>query len=112
MSPATARLGELETLVMLAVLHLGEGAHAVAVRAHIGERTGRELSRGTVYVTLDRLEHKGLLVSRLGEPTAERGGKAKRLYHLEKPGLAALTESLSGTQSMLNGLASRLRLPR
>ena len=68
--------------------------------------------RITVYVTLDRLEHKGLLVSRLGEPTAERGGKAKRLYRVDKPGLAALTESLSGTQSMLDGLASRLRLPR
>ncbi len=110
MSPATARLGDLETLVMLAVLHLGEAAHAVAVRARIGERTGREFSRGTVYVTLDRLEHKGLLTSRLGEPRAERGGKAKRLYRVEKPGLVALTESLSGTQSMLDGLPRSVRV--
>lgn len=112
MSAAPARLGDLETLAMLAVLHLGDQAHAVAVRAEIAERTGRELSRGTVYVTLDRLENKGLLVSRLGEPTAERGGKAKRLYRVEKPGLAALSESLSGTQSMLDGLAGRLRVTR
>lgn len=112
MSAAPARLGELETLVMLAVLHLDEEAHAVAVRAHIAGRTGRELARGTVYVTLDRLESKSLLSSRLGAPTAERGGKAKRLYRAEKAGLAALGQSLSGTQSMLDGLAHGLRMPR
>ena len=97
-------LGSLELLVLLAVLRLGEGAYAVAVRDAIAERTKSAPSRGAVSVTLDRLERKGLLQSRLGEPTAERGGKAKRLYTLAPPGRLALRASLEGTQAMLQGL--------
>jgi PadR family transcriptional regulator, regulatory protein PadR len=98
-------LGDLELLVLLAVLRLGEdGAYAVAVRAAIAERTARDPSRGAVSVTLDRLERKGLLRSRLGEPTAERGGKAKRLYALAAPGQRAVRAALEGTQAMLQGL--------
>lgn len=97
-------LGNLEQLVLLAVLRLGDGAYAVAVRDAIAERTQTDPSRGAVSVTLDRLERKGLLRSRLGEPTAERGGKAKRLYLLTAPGRQALQASLQGTQAMLQGL--------
>ena len=101
-SPHT--LGNLELLVLLAVLRLGDGAYAAAVRDAIAERTSTEPSRGAVSVTLDRLDRKGLLRSRLGEPTAERGGKAKRLYTLAAPGRLALRASLEGTQAMLQGL--------
>ncbi|MBT9486533.1 MAG: helix-turn-helix transcriptional regulator [Rubrivivax sp.] len=99
-----ASLGHLEQLVLLAVLHLGEGAYALAVRDQIAARTQGDPSRGAVSVTLDRLERKGLLQSRLGEPTAERGGKAKRLYTLAAPGRLALQHTLRGTQAMLQGL--------
>lgn len=112
MTAAPARLGELEALMVLAVLHLGAAAHAVAIRAHIGERTGRELARGTVYVTLDRLEHKALLSSHLSDPTPERGGKAKRIYRVEKGGLVALNDALASTQSMLAGLPRHVKVPR
>lgn len=97
-------LGELEQLVLLAVLRLGENAYAVSVRGEIEQRTQRSISRGAVYVTLDRMERKGYLRSRLGPPTAERGGKAKRLFTVAAPGLKALRAALDGTQAMLDGL--------
>lgn len=100
----TQGLGDLEQLVLLAVLRLKDGAYAVSVREEIEERTGRSLSRGAVYVTLDRMEQKGYLRSKLGEPTRERGGKAKRLYTVAAPGMKALRAALSDTQSMLHGL--------
>lgn len=86
-------LGELEQLVLLAVVQLGTGAHAPAIREAIADRTGIDLARGTVYVTLDRLDRKGYLTSRFGDPTAERGGKAKRLFQITKDGRAALAEA-------------------
>ena len=101
---APPSLGNLELLVLLAVLRLGEGAYAVAVRDEIAERTQGDPSRGAVSVTLDRLDRKGLLRSRLGEPTAERGGKAKRLYTVAAPGHQALRATLQGTHAMLQGL--------
>lgn len=100
----TQGLGDLEQLVLLAVLRLKDTAYAVSVREEIEARTGRSLSRGAVYVTLDRMERKGYLRSKLGEPTRERGGKAKRLYTVAAPGMKALRGALSDTQSMLQGL--------
>ena len=101
-------LGDLEQLVLLAVMRLGDGAYAVSVRDEIRGRTGRSVSRGAVYVTLDRLERKGMLTSGLGEPTPERGGKARRLFSLEPDGVAALRASLGEIHSMTAGLADRL----
>lgn len=101
-------LGDLEQLVLLAVMRLGEDAYAVSVRDEIRGRAGRSVSRGAVYVTLDRLERKGLLTSDLGEPTPERGGKAKRLFSLRPDGVAALRASLGEIRSMTTGLADRL----
>lgn len=101
---AAPPLGHLELLVLLAVVRLGDGAYAVAVRDEIAARTAGDPSRGTVSVTLDRLERKGFLSSRLGDPTAERGGKAKRLYALAAAGQQALRQTLQGTQAMLEGL--------
>jgi PadR family transcriptional regulator, regulatory protein PadR len=99
-----AGLGDLEMLVLLAVLRLAQQAYAVSVREEIAGRTGREVTRGAVYVTLDRMEDKGLLQSRLGEPTAARGGKAKRLYAVTPAGLAALKATLDGTRALMAGL--------
>ncbi len=86
-------LGELEQLVMLAVMQRQGEAHAPAIRDTIDDRTGIELARGTVYVTLDRLERKGYLESRFGDPTPERGGKAKRLFRITASGTRALAEA-------------------
>lgn len=103
-------LGSLEQLVLLAVLRLGLDAYAVSVRNEIRRRTSRTISRGAVYVTLDRMERKGYLNSELGQPTASRGGKAKRMYRLEPEGRAALQESLAELQRMARGLDDALEL--
>ncbi len=86
----TGLLGELEQLVILAVVRLGRDAYAVSIRDLIELRTGLQLSRGSVYVTLDRLDRKGYLTSRFGDPTPERGGKSKRLFELTATGRRAL----------------------
>ena len=83
-------LGELEQLVMLALLRMDNAGHAPAVADEIEARAGISLARGSVYVALDRLERKGYLTSRFGEPTAERGGKAKRLFAVTADGRRAL----------------------
>ena len=102
---ASQGLGSLEQLVLLAVVRLGpEAAYAVSVRDEIRRRTSRSISRGAVYVTLDRLERKGFLRSELGRPTPERGGKAKRVFTPEADGMAALKESLEELRSMSTGL--------
>jgi DNA-binding PadR family transcriptional regulator len=103
-------LGSLEQLVLLAVLRLGLDSYAVSVRNEIRRRTSRSISRGAVYVTLDRLERKGYLSSELGEPTNERGGKAKRIFTLDPAGRAALQESLSELQRMTRGLEDALEI--
>ena len=101
---ANTGLGELEQLVLLAVVRLGTNAYAVSVRNEIEARAGRAVSRGAVYVTLDRLARKGYLRSQMGKPTAARGGKAKRLFEVEGAGLAALQVSLGGLERMMEGV--------
>lgn len=86
----TGLLGELEQLVLLAVLRLGRDAYAVSIRDLIEIRTGLPLARGSIYVTLDRLDRKGYLTSRFGDPTPERGGKSKRLFDITVAGRRAL----------------------
>lgn len=86
-------LGELEQLVMLSLPALGGDAYAVSIRDHIEARTGISLGRSSVYVTLDRLERKRYVRSALGDPTPERGGKAKRCFEITAAGAAALKEA-------------------
>jgi PadR family transcriptional regulator PadR len=81
-------LGELELVILLGLMRAGEGAHGAAIREEIARTTGREISPGAIYPTLDRLEQRGLLRSYIGEPVAERGGRAKRHFVLLPPGLA------------------------
>jgi PadR family transcriptional regulator, regulatory protein PadR len=97
-------LGEFEHVVLLAILRLGDNAYAVSVRDEILQCTGRDVSRGSVYITLDRLETKGFLRSRLADPTPERGGRAKRFYELRPRAVDALKESRRALVALWRGL--------
>lgn len=100
--------GDLEILVLLAVLRGGDGAYGVSVRRDIEERTGRPLARGAVYVTLERLESKGWLESALGGASAVRGGRRKRLYRLSEAGRGVLRGALADLRRMSEGLEPAL----
>jgi PadR family transcriptional regulator, regulatory protein PadR len=97
-------LGEFEHLVVLALLRLEDRAYGVTVRQEIELRTHREVSIGAVYATLDRLETKGYVTSRLGDPTPERGGRSKRFFHVTAKGVAAVNRTHRALQSMTEGL--------
>jgi DNA-binding PadR family transcriptional regulator len=98
-------LGEFEHLVLLAILRLGEEAYGLTIRNEIRERTGREPAPGALYTTLDRLEDKGLLTSSLGDPTPQRGGRAKRYVKVSATGTKALNEARRAYLRMWDGLA-------
>jgi len=94
-------LGEFELLVLLAAMRLGDAeASAVTIVDEIRARTGRRVQRAAVYVTLQRLETKGLVSSWLGAPTAERGGKARRQVRVEPAGVMAVREARSALDNM------------
>jgi DNA-binding PadR family transcriptional regulator len=101
-------LGEFEHIVLLAILRLADEAYAVPVGEEIQKHTGRAISRGSIYITLDRLETKGYLQSWLGDPTPERGGRAKRYYALRPRALAALRDNRRALVSLWKGLESEL----
>lgn len=88
--PKGTHLGDLEELVLLAVLRLGSDAYGARIREELRERAERSVSISTVYVTLMRLEEKGYVRSWKGEPTATRGGKSKRHFELRPEGTEAL----------------------
>lgn len=96
-------LGEFEHFVLLAILHLGKDVYGVPVTEEIMQRTGRRVSRTAVYVTLRRLEKKGLVSTWMGDPTPERGGKARRYMKLEPAGLDALRASRTAMDEMWRG---------
>jgi PadR family transcriptional regulator PadR len=108
MSPTPSLLGEVEQLVLLSVLRLGDDAYAVPMRELIERDAGVSLSRGTMYVTLERLERKGYVTSWFSDPQAVRGGKARRYFRLKPPGLQALERS----QRALTGLTRGTVLAR
>lgn len=99
-------LGEFEHLVLLALMRLGADAYGVTVRAEIEFRTRREVSIGAIYATLDRMEAKGLVKSRVGESTAARGGRAKRHFQVTKRGVMAVNRAHEGLRNMSEGLAA------
>ena len=101
-------LGEFEYAVLLSVLHLDEDAYAVPIRELIEQRTGRPVARGALYTGLDRLESKGCLKSRMGDPSDERGGKARRYYSVTAPGMKALRATHEAFSSLTKGLESIL----
>jgi DNA-binding PadR family transcriptional regulator len=97
-------LGEFEHIVVLALLRLEDQAYGVTVRQEIQSRTNREVSIGAVYATLDRLEAKGYVKSRLGDPTPERGGRSKRFFRVTAQGVEAVSRTQSALRSMTEGL--------
>lgn len=97
-------LGPHEQVVLLAILHIGEGAYGMTIRREVEQRAGRNLSIGAVYTTLERLQRKGYVRSRIGEPTTERGGRAKRHYWITAKGESALRESHNLFRVMTEGL--------
>lgn len=87
------RLGEFQQHVMWAVIRLGEDAYGMRVRRALEKVTGDPVSIGAVYATLDRLEDKGFVTSKFGQPLPERGGRARRYFEVTSAGAAAVQES-------------------
>ena len=102
-------LGDLEQLVLLAILHLGDDAYGVTIAQILRDKARRDLAMATVYTTLERLESKGYLDSRLGDPTAARGGKRKRFFRVNAAGERAVRESLSALNALTAGLGRGFR---
>jgi DNA-binding PadR family transcriptional regulator len=102
--PAQINLGEFEQLILLAILRLGDDAYGVSIRAELAERAGRTVAPGAMYTALERLEVKGLITSRMSEPTPQRGGRAKRHVTVTAAGMAALTRSVKAYERLLDGL--------
>jgi PadR family transcriptional regulator, regulatory protein PadR len=97
-------LGSIELLVLLAVLRAGRNASGIPIAREIEAGSGREVALGSVYATLSRLEEKGLVVSALGEPTAERGGRAKAFFRLTSRGLREVRDAQSMLTRLWRGL--------
>jgi DNA-binding PadR family transcriptional regulator len=102
--PTFAILGEFEVVVLMAVLHLGDDAYGSAIRDEIERRSGRSASRGAVYITLERLEEKGLLASRTDAGSDSRGGRPKRLFRPTADGIKSLKRAVSLMTRMHKGL--------
>jgi PadR family transcriptional regulator PadR len=97
-------VGDFEQLVLLALMRLGNDAYGMEVREEIEKRTGRDVSYGAVYTTLDRLERKGLVIYRMGETTPERGGRARKYFKVSPAGVSALRESRDALTVMWQGV--------
>ncbi len=97
-------LGEFEQMVLLAILRVKRDAYGVPIVEEIERCTGRTVSRAAVYVTLRRLEKRGLVTSWMSEPTGERGGKARRCVRVEPEGVGLLREARRAMDSMWDDL--------
>ena len=106
-----SRPGEFEILVLLAILRLKDHAYGVTIREELERETSRRLTLGTIYKSLSRLEDKGHLSSRTSEPTAERGGRRKKLYQVAPAGMAAVQESLADLRRLAKGLDLEPEMP-
>jgi len=102
MQPIT--LGEFEQVVLLTILRLGDAAYGVSIRKEIAVNTDREPSPGALYTTLDRLEERGLVTSSLGDPTPQRGGRAKRFFKVSAKGVEAVARVQRGYRRLLQGV--------
>jgi PadR family transcriptional regulator, regulatory protein PadR len=97
-------MGEFEQLVLLAILHGDNDSYGMEVREEIERRTGREVSYGAVYTTLDRLEQKGYVAHRMGEATPVRGGRARKYFRVLPEGRAALRATQEALRVMWEGV--------
>ena len=105
---AETPIGEFEQLVMLALVRVGEDAYGVPIHEELAARARRSVSVAAVYKTLERLEAKGYVSTRIGEPTAERGGRRRKYFKLEPKGRQALRESLATLRRMTAGIEADL----
>jgi DNA-binding PadR family transcriptional regulator len=101
---SAVNLGEFEQLVLLAILRRGDDAYGVTIRAELKDRAGRAVAPGALYTALERLENKGMITSRMSDPTPQRGGRAKRLVTVSAAGVEALTRALQSYERLLDGL--------
>jgi DNA-binding PadR family transcriptional regulator len=104
-----ASIGDFEQLILLALVRLGPEAYGVSIRQDIEVRTTRTISAGALYTALNRLENRGFVISRLGDPTPMRGGKRKRMYSLRPAGEASVARTYETLRQMASGLGVRLR---
>ena len=100
----TVNLGEFEQLILLAILRLGDQAYGVSIRAELADRARRIVAPGALYTALERLEAKGLITSRMGDPTPQRGGRAKRYVAVTAAGRRAVARAQRAYQRLLDGL--------
>jgi len=101
-------VGEFELLVLLALVRLGNGAYGASILKEIHDRTGRDLSEGTVYMTLGRLEEKKMIASYVGLPTHQRGGRRRRHYLIDKDGQRALARAWRSVRAMSDDIETDL----
>ncbi|MXZ70758.1 MAG: PadR family transcriptional regulator [Acidobacteria bacterium] len=101
---ARSLLTDFELMILLATLRVGEGAYGVAIAREIERTGGRRVVLGAVYTALDRLERNGLVKSTVGEPTAERGGRAKRILEVTPVGVRAVRSTKDALVSLWTGL--------
>ncbi|MGD2123511.1 MAG: PadR family transcriptional regulator [Gemmatimonadota bacterium] len=101
---STDVLGDFEKMVLLAILQLGGESYGAPILEEIETRTGQTPSSGSLYVALRRMEKRGLLSSSFGDPTPERGGRAKRFFRVQPEALRLLRRSQEIWESMAQGL--------
>lgn len=104
MKPQKNTLGVFEEFVLFATLRLGKQAYGAKIRQTVEDATGRSVSIGAIYATLDRLERKGFVSSWQGEATPERGGRAKRYFRVEGAGVSALNETYEARSKLMDGV--------
>ena len=102
--PERAYLGELELMVLLALVRLGDEAYGVPISKELHDLAGREVALGSVYAALDRLERKRFVSSTMGDPTPERGGRAKRYLRVTRAGLKALSKTRAALTNLWRGV--------
>jgi len=102
--PERSYLGELELMILLALVRLGDDAYGVPISKELLELAGREVALGSVYAGLDRLERKRFLTSKMGDPTPERGGRAKRFFRVTPAGIRALKTTRTALINLWTGI--------
>lgn len=100
--------GEQEQLILLSLVRLGDEAYGMTIKQEIDRRTGREMYVGAVYTALARLEKRGYVRSRIGEPSPERGGRRRKYYRLQRAGEEALARTWGAYRSMAEGIEGDL----
>ena len=101
-------LGDVEQLVMLALMRLGDDGFGAAVQREIAERAGRDVTLGAVYTALARLEEKGFVASRVGDPLPQRGGRRRRHYQVRPNGRVAIAAAYQAMRALSRGLQGQL----